>query len=343
MGGATYSEGGFSSSAAAITAANNIWSIFGPYTPTSSSPRPFGKSVINGFDFDFESGVSNMPAFANRLRSLMDADATRSGTKYLLTAAPQCPYPDYADNPMLAGTVYLDAIWVQFYNNYCGLQSFIVGSSTENNFNFDTWDTWAKTVSLNPNVKVLLGIPGSSTAAGSGYVSGSTLASIISYCKSFSSFGGVMIWDISQVYANYGFLAAVSRDLGVSPFNSSSSTAETTMRTVKMKPTSMATTRKTTSTTTKRITNTTTKETSTTVMKKTSVTTTQKTSITTTKRTSATSSSTSVKTMAGLVSQYNQCAGEGWTGGTVCKSPFICTELSVWYSQCECPGNTFLC
>ena len=57
---------------------------------------------------------------------------------------------------MLAGAVSFDAIWVQFYNNYCGLQSYTAGSSTQNNFNFATWDNWAKTVSLNPNVKVML-------------------------------------------------------------------------------------------------------------------------------------------------------------------------------------------
>jgi chitinase len=213
VGGATYSEGGFSSSTAAITAANNIWSIFGPYSASSSSPRPFGQSVINGFDFDFESTVSNMPAFGQQLRSLMNADAATSGKQWLLTAAPQCPYPDAADGPMLAGTVYFDIVWVQFYNNYCGINSFTVGSSTQNNFNFNTWDNWAKTVSLNPNVKIMLGIPGN-TGAGAGYESGSTLAAVISYSKSFSSFGGVMIWDMSQVYANSGFLAGVSSDLG---------------------------------------------------------------------------------------------------------------------------------
>jgi chitinase len=217
VGGATYTEGGFSSSAAAVTAANNLWSIFGPPASGSSSPRPFGNSVIDGFDFDFESTASNIVSFANQLRSLMTASTSTTGKSYFLTAAPQCPYPDAADGAMLAGAVYFDAIWVQFYNNYCGLQSFTAGSSTQNNFNFATWDNWAKTVSLNPNVKIILGIPGNTGAAGSGYTSGSTLASIISYCKSFSSFGGVMIWDMSQVYANAGFLNAVSSDLGLPP------------------------------------------------------------------------------------------------------------------------------
>jgi chitinase len=73
-----------------------------------------------------------MVPFANQLRSLMDANAASTGKKWYLTAAPQCPYPDSADNTMLNGAVYLDAIWVQFYNNYCGLQSYIAGVSTQN-------------------------------------------------------------------------------------------------------------------------------------------------------------------------------------------------------------------
>ena len=235
IGGATYSEGGFSSSSAAVTAANNIWAIFGPTTSGSTVPRPFGTAVIDGFDFDFESTVSNMPAFANQLRTLMNS---AGGKTYYLSAAPQCPYPDAADGPMLSGAVSFDFIWVQFYNNYCGLNSFTVGSSTQNNFNFATWDNWAKTTSLNKNVKVFLGIPANTGAAGSGYESGSTLASIIAYSKSFSSFGGVMMWDMSQLWANSGFLSAVASDLGAP----AATTVATTLQTVTKTSTSTAAT-----------------------------------------------------------------------------------------------------
>lgn len=245
VGGSTYSEGGFSSSAAAVTAATNLWSIFGPET-SSSVPRPFGASVIDGFDFDFESTVSNMIPFANQLRSLMTASTASTGKQYFLTAAPQCPYPDAADGSMLAGAVSFDAIWVQFYNNYCGLQSFTIGSSTQNNFNFDTWDNWAKTVSLNPNVKVILGVPGN-TGAGADYESGSTLADIIAYSKGFSSFGGVMIWDMSQVYANPGFLDSVATDLGLPASGNGGGTGTTTTSAT---PTTLTTVTKTATTTT---------------------------------------------------------------------------------------------
>ncbi|KAI9730048.1 MAG: hypothetical protein M1818_008317 [Claussenomyces sp. TS43310] len=211
VGGATYSEGGFTSSDAAVSGANLLWETFGPVQNGSSAPRPFGNAAINGFDFDFESTVTNMVPFGNQLRSLMDAAGT-----YYLTAAPQCPYPDSADNDMLNGAVYFDAIWVQFYNNYCGVNSYVAGSSTQNNFNFATWDNWAKTVSKNPNVKVLLGVPASSTAAGSGYLSASDLAPVITYSKQYSSFGGVMTWDASQAWSNSGWLDGVVSDLKAS-------------------------------------------------------------------------------------------------------------------------------
>jgi len=205
IGGATYSEGGFTSSSAAVTGANLIWDTFGPQQSGSTALRPFGSAAVNGFDFDFEATVTNMVPFATQLRSLMSS----AGGAYYLSAAPQCPYPDAADNELLSSTVPFDFINVQFYNNYCGLQSFVAGSSTQNNFNFGTWDTWASTVSANKNVKVLLGVPGNTGAAGSGYVSASTLGAIVQYCKQFGSFGGVMVWDASQIYANSGYLAAI--------------------------------------------------------------------------------------------------------------------------------------
>jgi len=205
IGGATYTEGGFTSSTEATTWANTIWAMFGPQQSTSSVNRPFGTAIIDGFDLDFEAVSSNMVPFANQLRSNMDSSPSK---KYYLSAAPQCPYPDLANNEMLQ-SIKFDFVAVQFYNNYCGLQSYLPGSPTQNNFNFNTWDTWAKTTSKNPNVKILLGIPGSPTAAGSGYLPGSQLSSVISYSKQFSSFGGVMVWDMSQVFNNNGFLDGI--------------------------------------------------------------------------------------------------------------------------------------
>ena len=46
IGGATYSEGGFTSSSAAVAGANTIWEMFGPQQSGSSTLRPFGDAAI---------------------------------------------------------------------------------------------------------------------------------------------------------------------------------------------------------------------------------------------------------------------------------------------------------
>ena len=68
-------------------------------------------------------------------------------------------------------------------------------------------------MSLNLGVKVLLSIPRSLSAIGSGYETRLVLTLIISYYKGFSSFRGVIMWDMSQIYANMGFLDGVYSDL----------------------------------------------------------------------------------------------------------------------------------
>ena len=155
-----------------------------------------------------------MPTFAHKLREYFSADGSK---KYYLTAAPQCVYPDAADGPMLDGTVWFDAIWVQFYNNHCGLQNFNPGASFQTTFNFDRWDAWAHQTSKNPDVRVYIGVPASPNAAGSGYQSVSDLTPIIDYAATFSSFGGVMMWDASQAYSNSGFISGVASALANEP------------------------------------------------------------------------------------------------------------------------------
>lgn len=123
-----------------------------------------------------------------RLRSLF---ATDSSKKYYITGAPQCPFPDAMMGKVM-DAVSFDAVFVQFYNNYC--------STTSNSFNFDTWDKWAKNTSPNKNVKVLLGLPGSKAAAGSGYVPFAQLSPIVKNVYStYSSFGGIMIWGNAYI------------------------------------------------------------------------------------------------------------------------------------------------
>jgi chitinase len=242
IGGATYTEGGFSSPSVAQTWGDNIWAMFGPVQSGSSAKRPFGTAVVDGFDFDFESATQNMAPFASRLRSNMDAATAATGRKFYLSAAPQCVYPDAADHEMLDGAVSFDFIMIQFYNNWCGVSNFQPGAATQNAFNFDVWDNWAKTVSKNKAVKLLLGIP-ASTGAGGGYVSGSQLSSVVAYSKQFSTFGGVMMWDMSQLYRNTGYLASVVAALGGSsppPTSTTTGTRPTSTMITTTRPTNTA-------------------------------------------------------------------------------------------------------
>lgn len=220
IGGATYSEGGFKSEDDAKAGAKLMWETFGPIQSGSKALRPFGNVSLDGFDFDFEATVLHMATFANELRSLMDQDTSK---QYFLTAAPQCPYPDQADKDILNGPVSIDAVFVQFYNNYCGVNNFNT-DATASQYNFEEWDNWAKTVSKNKNVKVLLGVPADTTAASTGYIPAAKLTQVIEYTKKFESFGGVMMWDVTQLYANDGYLASVRKALG-GPDSGASSTS----------------------------------------------------------------------------------------------------------------------
>lgn len=73
-------------------------------------------------------------------------------------------------------------------------------------------DNWARTISPNKDVKIFVGAPASSTAAGTGYQDISTLSSIaVKMRQSFPSFGGVMLWDASQAYGE--LICALKSDL----------------------------------------------------------------------------------------------------------------------------------
>ncbi|KAI0702448.1 class III chitinase [Cytidiella melzeri] len=191
LGGAGGSVG-FTSDTQGEQLADTVWNLF---LGGSSSTRPFGGAVLDGVDLDIEGGTSTgYAAFVNRVRSY----ANSASKKYYITAAPQCPYPDASLGGVLNAASF-DAVYVQFYNNVCGLQNFGVAED----WDFGIWDNWARTISPNPNVKIYVGAPASSTAAGTGYQAIGTLSSIaVTMRQSFPSFGGVMLWDASQAYAN---------------------------------------------------------------------------------------------------------------------------------------------
>ncbi|KAG8709621.1 Chitinase 1, partial [Ceratobasidium sp. 395] len=184
--------------------ADTVWNLF---LGGSSSTRPFGDAVLDGVDLDIEAGTgTGYVAFVNQLRSHF----TGASKKYYVTAAPQCVYPDAALGSVINNANF-DAIYVQFYNNPCGLQTY--GNAAQ--WNYGNWDYWAKNISPNKNVKIYIGAPAAPKAAGSGYQDIATLQKIALETRSnFPSFGGVMFWDISQAYNNNRYDKATKSFLG---------------------------------------------------------------------------------------------------------------------------------
>ncbi|EJD42180.1 glycoside hydrolase [Auricularia subglabra TFB-10046 SS5] len=190
LGGATATTS-FKSDQDGENFAQLLWDLF---LGGSSKTRPFGDAILDGLDMDIEGGdKTGHIAMLNKIREL----AKGASKQYYITAAPQCPYPDLNLQSTLNVAVF-DAVYVQFYNNYCSLPKY---NSTA--FNFGVWDVWGKTISPNKDIKVYLGAPGSQGSAGSGYVDIDTLKTIAATTrKAFPTFGGVMFWDMSSSYAN---------------------------------------------------------------------------------------------------------------------------------------------
>jgi chitinase len=202
MGGAI-GQYGFQSQAQAEDFALAMWNR---YMGGSSNKRPFDDAIVDGIDLDIENNNNKYyAAFVNRLRQLYATDPSR---KYLIAAAPQCVYPDYnvgPDDARIQGSVlqnsWIDIVAIQFYNNPgC--------DATYGNLpqSFTQWNNWAKN-SVNKNVRLLAGFPGSDRAAGSGFVTPSSIRTQLNdLVRGSSNFGGVMFWD-----------AGHARDSGLGP------------------------------------------------------------------------------------------------------------------------------
>ena len=204
MGGAG-GKGEFKNEKAGREYADIIWKMF-LGGQDKSIPRPFGDAVMDGVDLDIEHGPpTGYGSFVLRLRELYDTDPKKT---YYISAAPECMFPNEFIGPTgkVKNAVYalkvgwFDFLFVQFYNNYCGLQSF-----GKKDFNFGTWNNWARNVST----QIFLGVPGDRYAAGTGYQPATKVKTILkSLIKDFGPqnggwFGGYMTWDAGVASANF--------------------------------------------------------------------------------------------------------------------------------------------
>ncbi|XP_031113983.1 acidic endochitinase-like [Ipomoea triloba] len=154
------------------------------YLGGQSGSRPLGDAVLDGVDFDIETGGGQ---FYDELAKALKA----FGSNVVLSAAPQCPFPDQSLQTAI-NTGRFDYVWVQFYNNppcqYSGDAANLLNS-------------WNNNWSSIPAGKVLLGLPASQQAAGSGFIPADVLTSqILPAIKGSPKYGGVMLW--SKFYDN---------------------------------------------------------------------------------------------------------------------------------------------
>ena len=162
-----------------------LWETFLGGTGAAGAPRPLGAAVLDGIDFDIEAPSRYYDDLARNLTSLYRRDAR--GRTYMLTAAPQCPFPDVSLAAAL-GTGLFDHVWVQFYNNpRCQYAPGDVGGLRS------AWQQWTAAL---PSAAVFLGLPASLDAAGSGFVDADTLASqVLPAVEGAPNYGGIMLWS----------------------------------------------------------------------------------------------------------------------------------------------------
>lgn len=178
---------GLSSAADAKQVADYLWDN---YLGGTSASRPLGDAVLDGVDFDIESGGS--AHWDDLARELKKYSGKGSAYKPVyLAAAPQCPFPDAMLGGLggALGTGLFDYVWVQFYNN----PPCQYASGDASNLQ-SAWNTWTSSVKVSGGF--YLGMPASTAAAGSGYVSpGDLTSAVLPGVKGASNYGEIMVWD----------------------------------------------------------------------------------------------------------------------------------------------------
>ncbi|RDW91770.1 endochitinase 2 [Coleophoma crateriformis] len=181
------------SAAEAQTIGQNLWEAYGN-TAAGSTPRPFGSTFVDGFDFDLESNSGN-EYFQYMISTLRSNFASDPGNTYYITGAPQCPIPEPNMGEIISAAQF-DYLWVQFYNNnpVCSL-----GFNGNAAFNFDAWVSFIATTP-SAGAKIFIGAPAAPLAANGGvsgevyYIPPTDLATLVNEYKSNAAFGGVMLW-----------------------------------------------------------------------------------------------------------------------------------------------------
>jgi chitinase len=180
----------------AETIGQYLWGAYGN-TANGNIPRPFGRTFVDGWDFDIESNSGN-EYYEYMISALRSNFASDVSNKYFITGAPQCVIPEPNMSEIITKAEF-DYLWVQFYNN--------PGCSVNGPINYNDWKTnIANTPSA--NAKIFIGVPASPLAATgteSGaqyYLTPSELSTLVGQYSSDPAFGGVMMWSAAWSDSN---------------------------------------------------------------------------------------------------------------------------------------------
>lgn len=192
--------------------ANFLWAAFGPVSAKKKGiPRPWGDAGVDGFDFDIESVIEPAPqanyqtsgyaAMINHLKNdLFPTDTTKD---YYISGAPQCLLPDSHYTTVLQ-TAWFDFLWIQFYNTAeCSARAGIQKSKGIGT-NDISFANWTASKSLNPNVRMSIGLPASKKAADAAlyYLTPAEAQKTIKRNYGDDLFGGVMLWEATYDAGN---------------------------------------------------------------------------------------------------------------------------------------------
>lgn len=200
MGGAKdYADVTLNSDGQGEQMADMLWNLFLGGTKQPEL-RPFGSAILDGLDFDNESGKSTgYQAMATRLRSYFATDSNR---RYYMTAAPQCPFPtDEGELSLFRG---LDYISVQFYNNnVCNLG--------ESGF-MKSVQKWSDAIG---DAKLLIGGLASNADKDEGYIDAKAFGKLLDsiWALNLKNYGGVMLWEAELAKANGDYQKKLKAEL----------------------------------------------------------------------------------------------------------------------------------
>ncbi|XP_054782587.1 G-type lectin S-receptor-like serine/threonine-protein kinase CES101 [Prosopis cineraria] len=171
-----------SSADKARSVSDYLWNTF---LGGNSSSRPFGDAILDGVNFDIRYSTPYWKDLALYLKS--HSSATR---RVLLSASPQCRFPDNFRGTALEEHRLFDYVYIQFQGDPACKYSVSHGSDSLLN----TWNQWTKSLS-DGGSKVLLYLPASENATDSGFIPSDELISdVLPFVRKSPNYGGVMLW-----------------------------------------------------------------------------------------------------------------------------------------------------